>query len=85
MDFPVEGVYYIKSVNFGRYANTTGEYFLLSGTEQSHQQVCFEDHSAIFSAHAVSSGGCNILLIQAKITNEPALCPRSTAMELRAT
>jgi hypothetical protein len=80
MAFPDEGVYYIMRVVGGVdvFANTIGQDFLLSGTGEMHQKVCFEDHSAIFSAHAVNSGGWNISKIMQTKMNEPALCPRST-------
>jgi hypothetical protein len=88
MAFPVAGVYYIKCVVDGIdvYANTIGPDFLLSGAVQvRYQKVCFEDYSAIFSAHAVSSGGWNISILKAKMMNEPVLCSRSSTIQSRAT
>jgi len=82
MAFPVAGLYYIMRVVDGAniYGNTLGPENLLSGSDVRVSTVCFEDHSAIFSAHAISSGGWNISKMMPARMTEPALCPRKLTM-----
>jgi len=87
MAFPLAGVYYIRRTvgGAGIYANTVGPGHLLSGTDVMVSTVCFEDDSAIFSAHAISSGGWNISKVMPAGMNEPAFCPKKLMVQLRAT
>jgi len=82
MAFPLAGVYYIRHVVDGAniFANTVGPEQFLFGTDVMVSRVCFEDDSAIFSAHAISSGGWNISKVMPARMNEPAFCPTKLRM-----